>query len=78
VTEVAENLAALRNFKTWLRGTFVVEKFTTPDDLGRKIAIALQKYSAKKPLHAAPPHFHGRDALVREGGGRTGSNGPRL
>ncbi len=45
VAEVVEAVKALAEFKGWLRATFVCETFTTPDDLGRKIAIGL-KYSA--------------------------------
>jgi hypothetical protein len=81
VTEVAENVRALLEFKAWLRTSFTVETFTTPDDLGRKIAVAL---STRGKAPAAPnraqtrgeirivhalqpaPHFHGRDELVRD------------
>jgi tetratricopeptide (TPR) repeat protein len=81
VAEVAEGVAALRSFKTWLRKTFTCEAFTTPDDLGRKIGIALANHSTKQTPRAAPPkrgeirivhalqpapHFHGRHALVTE------------
>src|SRR5207244_3574028 len=45
IAEVAAGVAALIDFKTWLRQTFVCDTFTTPDDLGRKIAIALQNYA---------------------------------
>ena len=45
VTEIAEAVAALMTFKTWLRKTFVCDTFTTPDDLGRKVAVALASYS---------------------------------
>ena len=74
---------ALLEFKAWLRKTFVCDTFTTPDDLGRKIAVALSTHVAQRtPAAAAPapkqgeirivhalqpaPHFHGRDALVKE------------
>lgn len=43
--EVVEGINGLFDFKAWLRGTFTFEAFTTPDDLGRKIAIALSRYS---------------------------------
>ena len=39
-------MAALRAFKTGLRETFVCDTFTTPDELGRKIAVTLSKYAA--------------------------------
>lgn len=41
VAEVAAGVQALRDFKAWLRATFVCEAFTTPDDLAKKIAVAL-------------------------------------
>ena len=41
IAEVAEGVAALQSFKTWLRKTFVCDTFATPDELGRKIAIAV-------------------------------------
>lgn len=82
VAEVVEGLSGLGAFKAWLKKTFVCDTFTTPDELGRKIAIALSKHVPKTP-HAAPPapkkgemrivhalqpapHFYGRDALVKE------------
>lgn len=55
VAEVVEALAALGAFKTWLRKTFVCDTFTTADDLGRKIAVALANHSPKKKRRKAPP-----------------------
>jgi hypothetical protein len=82
VAEVVEGVAALGAFKTWLRKTFTCDTFTTPDELGRKISIALQNYSPKQAPRTTPtrkqgevrivhalqpaPHFHGRDTLVTE------------
>ncbi|HEX9982775.1 MAG TPA: DUF4062 domain-containing protein [Thermoanaerobaculia bacterium] len=81
VLEVAGGVSALLDFKTWLRATFVCDTFTTPDDLGRKIAVALsargktpaaaaraEKRGEIRIVHALQPapHFHGRDALVSE------------
>ena len=82
VAEVVEAVKALHNFKAWLRSTFVCDTFTTPDDLGRKIAIALRTRGAERPAEATrrppqgevrvvhalqpAPHFHGRDELVTE------------
>ena len=83
VTEVAAGVQALLDFKVWLRANFVCDTFTTPDELGRKIAVALSSRSARRAPTAAPPdrkqgeirivhalqpapHFHGRDALVKE------------
>ena len=47
VADVAAGVAALREFKAWLRKTFVCDTFTTPDELGRKIAVALSNRSAQ-------------------------------
>jgi tetratricopeptide (TPR) repeat protein len=81
VAEVAAGVQALLDFKAWLRANFVSEAFTTPDDLGRKIAVALSargKASAAttrapnrgeiRIVHALQPapHFHGREELVRD------------
>jgi tetratricopeptide (TPR) repeat protein len=81
VAEVAAGVQALLDFKTWLRASFVCEAFTTPDDLGRKIAIALgskgpataaairaEKRGEIRIVHALQPapHFHGRETLVRD------------
>jgi tetratricopeptide (TPR) repeat protein len=52
VADVAEGVAGLLDFKAWLRKTFTPDKFTTPDDLGRKIAVALANYV--KGRHAPP------------------------
>ncbi|HKS22865.1 MAG TPA: DUF4062 domain-containing protein [Thermoanaerobaculia bacterium] len=79
VAEVAAGVQALLDFKAWLRTNFVCDTFTTPDDLGRKIAIALRGQAPAAgvraerraeirivhPLQPAP-HFHGREALVQE------------
>ena len=81
VAEVVAGVQALRDFKSWLRANFVCETFTSPDDLGRKIAVALsargkapaaarraQKRGEIRIAHALQPapHFHGREELVRE------------
>lgn len=55
VAEVAEGVAALRAFKAWLRETSVCDTFTTPEELGRRISIALANYSPKQALSAAAP-----------------------
>jgi hypothetical protein len=77
------NVTGLGAFKAWLRSTFVCDTFTSPDELGRKIALALANHAKQQPHPAAPvapklgeirivhalqpaPHFHGRDALVKE------------
>jgi len=58
VTEVAAGVQALLDFKAWLRATYVCEAFTTPADLGQKIALALHKYvqdkATRRPATAAP------------------------
>jgi tetratricopeptide (TPR) repeat protein len=82
VVEVAAGVEALLEFKNWLRQNVVCETFTTPDDLGRKIAVALGVYIRKEaePATIAPvraevrivhalqpaPHFRGREALLNE------------
>jgi len=81
VAEVAANVQALLDFKRWLRASFVYETFTFPDDLGRKIAVALsargnalaeasrtRNRGEIRIVHALQPapHFHGREELVRE------------
>jgi len=45
VAEVVEGVAGLGTFKRWLRKTFVCDTFTTPDELGRKIASVDFKYT---------------------------------
>jgi hypothetical protein len=58
VAGVVQAIQALQDFKAWLRATFVCEPFTTPDDLGRKIALALKNRSAERApgaAQAAPP-----------------------
>jgi tetratricopeptide (TPR) repeat protein len=81
IAEVAAGVQALLDFKTWLRANFVCEAFTTPDDLGRRIAITLgargkapaaaaraQNRGEIRIVHALQPapHFHGRENLVRD------------
>jgi uncharacterized protein DUF4062 len=56
VAEVAAGVQALLDLKAWLRASFVCEAFTTPDDLGRKIAIALgtlARRGSKSPAREA-------------------------
>lgn len=57
VAEVATGVQALVDFKGWLRGNFVCEGFTGPDDLGKKVAIALSNFAHKssKPGAAKVP-----------------------
>ncbi len=45
VAEVVTGMQSLVDFKAWLRTSYVCEAFTTPDDLGRKIALALSRYA---------------------------------
>ncbi len=45
-------LQGLQAFKAWLGANVVVEKFTTPDDLGRKIATTLALVAAQAPAPA--------------------------
>lgn len=65
VADVVDSLAALGAFKTWLRKTFVCDTFTTADDLGRKVAVALANYSPKKKQRKAPQkRKHGELRIV--------------
>jgi hypothetical protein len=81
VAEVVAGLKALGDFKAWLRDSFVCDTFTTPDDLGRRIAVALgargkapasasriQNRGEIRIVHALQPapYFQGRDELVRD------------
>lgn len=54
VAVVVAAVQALLDFKTWLRASFVCEAFTTPDDLGRKIAVALSAYARRGSKGPAP------------------------
>ncbi|MBT9558056.1 MAG: DUF4062 domain-containing protein [Myxococcales bacterium] len=77
VQALASSVRVLQDFKAWLRNNVVVDSFTTPDDLGRKIATTLANVSAptvSRPVappelrivHALQPapYFEGREALV--------------
>ena len=45
-------LQGLQAFKAWLGANLAVEKFSTPDDLGRKIATTLAQVAAQAPAPA--------------------------
>lgn len=47
VREVLAQINSLNEFKDWLRRELSCEAFTTPDDLGRKIGIAVANHVAK-------------------------------
>ena len=65
VAEVAAGVAALIEFKAWLRKTFVCDTFTTPDELGRKIAVALSNlFRAANAAPAAPAPKQGEIRIV--------------
>jgi tetratricopeptide (TPR) repeat protein len=53
--EVAAAVKGLQDFKRWLRREVVTDSFTTPDDLGRKIATTL----ATVPIAPATSRAHG-------------------
>ena len=55
VAEVLVGMQSLLDFKAWLRASFVCEVFTTPDDLGRKIAVALSNRGQDKAASRAVP-----------------------
>ncbi|HKG46410.1 MAG TPA: DUF4062 domain-containing protein [Pyrinomonadaceae bacterium] len=50
--EVKERIRKLVEFKAWLRKTVIHESFTTADDLGRKIAVALSQYIPKQSVRS--------------------------
>ena len=62
VADVAEGVAGLLDFKAWLRKAFTPETFTTPDDLGRKIAVALANYVKG---HTAPSVSQDKISIAR-------------
>jgi hypothetical protein len=51
--EVVEAVNALNDFKAWLRTTFICDTFTTSDDLGRRIGLALSTYIVQRSANAA-------------------------
>jgi hypothetical protein len=54
VDGVARSVRALQEFKSWLRTSFVCDSFTTPDDLGKRIAVALSTYGREQAAGGAP------------------------
>ena len=54
VAAVAGSVQALQKFKSWLRASFVCDCFTTPDDLGKKIAVALGTYWRERAAGGLP------------------------
>jgi tetratricopeptide (TPR) repeat protein len=60
VAAVARSVRALQEFKRWLRASFVCDTFTTPDDLGKKIAVALSTYAKEQAPDGAPPAIPAR------------------
>lgn len=59
---VRDGVKGLIDFKAWLRTTFTPDTFTTPDDLGKRIAVALANYLAGR---AAPPVPKDKISLAR-------------
>ena len=55
VAGVARSVKALQEFKGWLRTCYVCDTFTTPNDLGRKIAVALSTYARERAPGAVSP-----------------------
>ncbi len=53
LVEVQRNVERLRDFKGWIDSIGVRAKFTTPEDLGWKVAEALREW---KQRHARPHH----------------------
>ena len=65
IAEVAESVRALIDFKAWLRQHLVCDTFTTPDDLGRKIAVALSaRVRAQAPAAANRAPTRGEIRIV--------------
>jgi len=62
IAEIMEGVAGLIQFKAWLRTIFTPETFTTSDDLGRKIAVALGNYLRG---HATAPIGQDRISISR-------------
>jgi hypothetical protein len=58
VEKVIEGVQGLQEFKTWLRSNYGCDTFTTPDDLGRKIAVALSNYAREKTAGGQPAAAH--------------------
>ena len=52
---VVDAVRALGQFKAWLRSNVVADTFTTPDDLGRKIAITLGQLATPAPAPGVVP-----------------------
>lgn len=82
VAEVAAGVQALLDFKAWLRASFTPETFTTPDDLGRKIAVALSGARGRAPAAATRAQNPRRDphrpcASARTAFSRPRGTGPR-
>lgn len=62
VEEVREGVKGLIDFKAWLRTTFTPDTFTTPDDLGKRVAVALANYITG---HAVPKLPQERISIAR-------------
>jgi tetratricopeptide (TPR) repeat protein len=62
IVEVTDGMRGLLDFKAWLLKTFTPERFTTPDDLGRKIAVALANHTKGQ---TAPPINQDRISIAR-------------
>jgi len=62
VEEVREAVAELMAFKSWLRERFTPETFTSAQDLGKKIALALGSYIRGQ---AAPPVPQDKVSIAR-------------
>lgn len=70
VSEGADAGRSLQDFKAWLRKTFVTESFTTPDDLGRRVAIVVGQFGMQRASSSGisaqasrPPDLHIAHAL---------------
>jgi tetratricopeptide (TPR) repeat protein len=62
VEEVRDRVKGLIDFKAWLRTAFTPDTFTTPDDLGKRIAVTLANYLLG---HAMPPVTQDKISIAR-------------
>jgi len=63
VRDVVEGVQALSDFKAWLRANYVCEAFTTPDDMGRKIAVSLGEHLRRATHGSAPARAQSRGEI---------------
>jgi hypothetical protein len=62
--EVVRAVRGLQDFKAWLRREFITDTFTTPEDLGRRIATALAQAMSRIVVDTAQPSKPLRETRV--------------